>query len=131
MTISGLGCQINKSLALCPKVGLHSSVPLLPVGASEHGNHLVKSAGHGDISVGSQWSQQVNVTMDKQEKKKHLSASESTSVRKPLIIVEGQVQAQVAESHNWRRLATPSVAKRSNLKLQGWMIFQMAPQQTH
>jgi len=31
-------------------------------------------------SVGSQWSQQMNATTDKQEKKKHMSASESTSV---------------------------------------------------
>ena len=50
--ISGLGFQVNKPLALCPKVGLHSSVPLLPVGASECRNHLVESAGHGDILLG-------------------------------------------------------------------------------
>jgi len=80
MTVSRLGRHVDIPLALCPKVGLHGSVPLLPVGASEHGNHLVNSAGHGDISVGSQRSQQVNTTTDKQEKKKHLSANESTSV---------------------------------------------------
>jgi len=52
MTVSRLHRQVNVPLALCPKVGLHRSVPLLPVGASEHWNHLVKSAGHGDILLG-------------------------------------------------------------------------------
>ena len=37
----------NKPLALGPKVGLHGGMPLLPVGASENGDHFVKSAGHG------------------------------------------------------------------------------------
>jgi len=54
-------------------------MPLLPVGTSEEGNHFVESTGHGDILLGQQ-SQQVNATMDRQEKKEHLSASESTSV---------------------------------------------------
>jgi len=49
MTIDGLSSQVNKPLALCPKVGLHRGVPLLPVGASEHGDHFVKSAGHGEF----------------------------------------------------------------------------------
>jgi len=62
---------------------------------------------------------------------RHPTVRKSMTPWKPLVIVEGQVRAQVAELHNWRRLATPSVAKRSNLELQGWMIFQMAPQQTH
>jgi len=79
MTINGLSSQINEPLALCPKVGLHRGVPLLPVGASEHGDHLVESAGHGEFCYG-QRSQQVNATTDRKEKKKHLSASESTSV---------------------------------------------------
>ena len=46
VAIGGLSTQVNKLLALCPKVGLHGSMPLLPVGASEKGNHLVKSARH-------------------------------------------------------------------------------------
>jgi len=79
VAIGGLSSRIDKPLALCPKVGLHRGVPLLPVGASEHGDHLVKSAGHGEFCYG-QRSQQVNATTDRQEKKKHLSASESTSV---------------------------------------------------
>ena len=41
----------NKPLALGPKVGLHSSMPLLPVGAGEDWDHLVKSPGHSDIPV--------------------------------------------------------------------------------
>ena len=49
MTVSRLGSQVDKPLALCPKVGLHRGVPLLPVGASEHRDHLVKSAGHGEF----------------------------------------------------------------------------------
>jgi len=49
MTVSWLGSRINEPLALCPKVGLHRGVPLLPVGASEHGDHLVESAGHGEF----------------------------------------------------------------------------------
>jgi len=47
VAVSGLSSRIDKPLALCPKVGLHRGVPLLPVGASEYGDHLVKSAGHG------------------------------------------------------------------------------------
>ena len=35
VTVSWLGSQINEPLALCPKVGLHRCVPLLPVGASD------------------------------------------------------------------------------------------------
>jgi len=49
VTIGGLSSQIDKPLALCPKVGLHRGVPLLPVGASEHRDHLVESAGHGEF----------------------------------------------------------------------------------
>jgi len=49
VTVSGPSSQIDKPLALCPKVGLHRGVPLLPVGASEHGDHLVESAGHGEF----------------------------------------------------------------------------------
>jgi len=49
VTVSGLSSQIDKPLALCPKVGLHRGVPLLPVGASEHRDHLVKSTGHGEF----------------------------------------------------------------------------------
>jgi len=49
VTVSGLSSRIDKPLALCPKVGLHGGVPLLPVGASEHGDHLVESAGHGEF----------------------------------------------------------------------------------
>jgi len=49
MTIGGLSSRVDKPLALCPKVGLHRGVPLLPVGASEHGDHLVESAGHGEF----------------------------------------------------------------------------------
>jgi len=48
VTVGRLGSQINIPLALCPKVGLHTGVPLLPVGASEHRDHLVESAGHGE-----------------------------------------------------------------------------------
>ena len=40
----------NEPLALGPKVGLHGGMPLLPVGASEDRDHLVKSAGHGSKS---------------------------------------------------------------------------------
>ena len=40
----------NKPLALGPKVGLHGGMPLLPVGASEDGDHFVESAGHGSRS---------------------------------------------------------------------------------
>ena len=39
---------INKPLALGPEVGLHGSVSLLPVGAGEDQDHLVKSTGHSD-----------------------------------------------------------------------------------
>jgi len=53
MAVSRLSSQINEPLALCPKVGLHRCVPLLPVGASEHGDHLVESAGHGEFCCGS------------------------------------------------------------------------------
>jgi len=49
MTVGRLSSRIDKPLALCPKVGLHRCVPLLPVGASEHGDHLVESAGHGEF----------------------------------------------------------------------------------
>ena len=49
VTIDRLSSCIDKPLALCPKVGLHRGVPLLPVGASEHGDHLVESAGHGEF----------------------------------------------------------------------------------
>jgi len=79
VAVSGLSGRVNEPLALGPEIGLHRSVPLLPVGTSENGNHFVKSTGHGDILLGQQ-SQQVNATADRQEKKKHLSANESTSV---------------------------------------------------
>jgi len=49
VTVDRLGSGINEPLALCPKVGLHRGVPLLPVGASEHRDHLVASAGHGEF----------------------------------------------------------------------------------
>jgi len=49
VAVSGLSSRIDEPLALCPKVGLHRGVPLLPVGASEHGDHLVESAGHGEF----------------------------------------------------------------------------------
>ena len=52
---------VDKPLALGPEVGLHGSMPLLPVGASEKGHHLVKSTGHSNNSCcESQWSQQVD-----------------------------------------------------------------------
>jgi len=49
VTVGRLSSRIDKPLALCLKVGLHRGVPLLPVGASEHGDHLVESAGHGEF----------------------------------------------------------------------------------
>ena len=49
VTVNGLCSGINIPLALGMKIGLHGSVPLLPVGASEHGDHFVKSAGHGEF----------------------------------------------------------------------------------
>jgi len=49
VTVGRLGSRINVPLALCPKVGLHTGVPLLPVGASEHRDHLVESTGHGEF----------------------------------------------------------------------------------
>jgi len=49
VTVGRLGSRINIPLALCTKVGLHTGVPLLPVGASEHRDHLVKSAGRGEF----------------------------------------------------------------------------------
>jgi len=49
VTVDRLSSRVNEPLALCPKVGLHRGVPLLPVGASEHGDHLVESAGHGEF----------------------------------------------------------------------------------
>ena len=54
----------------------------------------------------------------------------SMAPSKPLVVVEGWVQALVAESCNWRRSAMSLMAKRSNLELQGWVIFPMAPRQT-
>ena len=48
--ISGARGTEDEPLALGPKVGLHGSMPLLPVGASENWDHLVKSTGHGDNS---------------------------------------------------------------------------------
>ena len=48
MVLIGMGSAIDKPLAFGPEVGLHGSAPLLPVGTSEDGNHLVKSTGHGD-----------------------------------------------------------------------------------
>ena len=48
--ISGTGSTEDEPLALGPKVGLHGGVPLLPVGASENGDHFVESAGHGSKS---------------------------------------------------------------------------------
>ena len=54
----------------------------------------------------------------------------SMAPSKPLVVVEGRVQALVAESCNWRRLAMSLMAKRSNLELRGWVIFPMALQQT-
>ena len=64
------GSTIDEPLALGPEVGLHGGAPLLPVGTSEDGNHLVESAGHGARnSVGSQHSQQVNATLNNQGKK--------------------------------------------------------------
>jgi len=53
VTVGRLSSRIDEPLALCPKVGLHRGVPLLPVGASEHGDHLVESAGHGEFCYGS------------------------------------------------------------------------------
>src|SRR5437899_2594045 len=41
---------IDEPLALGPEVGLHRGMPLLPVGASENRDHLVKSAGHSEDS---------------------------------------------------------------------------------
>jgi len=52
MAIGGLSHQVNEPLALCPEVGLHGGMPLLPVGASEEGNHLVESTGHGEFLLG-------------------------------------------------------------------------------
>ena len=46
----GVGGAIDKPLALGPKVGLHGSMPLLPVGAGEDWDHLVKSTGHSENS---------------------------------------------------------------------------------
>ena len=40
----------DKLLTLGPEVGLHGGMPLLPVGASEDGDHFVKSTGHGSKS---------------------------------------------------------------------------------
>ena len=48
--ISGTGSTEYEPLALGPEVGLHGSVPLLPVGASENQDHLVESTGHSDKS---------------------------------------------------------------------------------
>ena len=48
--ISGTRGTENEPLVLGPKVGLHGGMPLLPVGASEDGDHLVKSTGHGSKS---------------------------------------------------------------------------------
>ena len=48
--ISGTRGTKDEPLALGPKVGLHGSMPLLPVGASEDGNHLIESTGHGSKS---------------------------------------------------------------------------------
>ena len=50
MLLIGTSGAIDKPLALGPEVGLHGGVPLLPVGASEDWDHLVKSAGHGSNS---------------------------------------------------------------------------------
>jgi len=79
VTVDGLSSRIDKPLALCPKVGLHRGVPLLPVGASEHRDHLVESAGHGEFCWVNGVSKSMRQRTDK-KKKKHLSASESTSV---------------------------------------------------
>ena len=51
---------VNGPLAVGSEVRLHGDVPLVPVGASEDGDHLVEGAGHGE-SVGST-SQQMNAT---------------------------------------------------------------------
>ena len=51
MVIGRLSGQVNEPLPLGPEVGLHGSVPLLPVGASEEGNHFVESAGHGEFCL--------------------------------------------------------------------------------
>ena len=48
--VSGMGSAKNEPLALSPEVGLHGGVPLLPVGASEDGDHFVESTGHHDNS---------------------------------------------------------------------------------
>ena len=48
--ISGTRSTENEPLALGPEVGLHGSMPLLPVGASGDGDHFVESAGHGSKS---------------------------------------------------------------------------------
>ena len=48
--ISGARGTKNEPLALGPKIGLHCGMPLLPVGASEDRDHLVKSTGHGSKS---------------------------------------------------------------------------------
>jgi len=41
--VGGTYIRVNRPLALGPKVGLHGGMPLLPVGTSEEGNHLVES----------------------------------------------------------------------------------------
>ena len=74
--ISWASSTEDEPLALGPEVGLHGGMPLLPVGASENQDHLVESAGHSEIPVVSQQSQQVNATTDK-EKGSTPSASES------------------------------------------------------
>ena len=52
---------INGPLAIGSEICLHGDMPLVPVGASEDGNHLVEGAGHGVICCVQ--SQQKNATL--------------------------------------------------------------------
>ena len=71
--ISGTGSTKNKSLALGPKVGLHGSMPLLPVGASENWDHLVKSAGHSDSSCWESMESASECNIGQERKEVHLA----------------------------------------------------------
>ena len=52
---------INGPLAVGSEIRLHGDMPLVPVGASEDGDHLVEGAGHGVICC--EQSQQKNATL--------------------------------------------------------------------
>ena len=52
---------INGPLAVGSKIRLHGDMPLVPVGTSEDGDHLVEGAGHGVICC--EQSQQKNATL--------------------------------------------------------------------